>query len=177
MGLININHLVKATVASTLLMFAFGSSAALISGDITFSGDWASVASTDSTTTITFPGGDLDVDGSNGDFGSIAQGDTGTLSTLDFGVNGAFASIGGFDFALTSSSVVFQSATIIVIEGTAVASGNGFMDTTVDFVFTANQDGSLKNFSAGFSARPVPVPGALILFGSALAGLGLRRRS
>lgn len=177
MRFININQLVKATVASTLLMFAFGSSAALITGDVTFSGDWASVASTGSTTEITFPGGDLDVDGSSGDFGGIAQGDSGTLSTLDFGVNGAFASIGGFDFTLTGISVVFQNSSIIVIEGTAVASGNGFMDTTVDFFFTANQSGSLKNFSAGFTARPVPVPGALILFGSALAGLGLRRRS
>ncbi len=177
MSFININQLVKATVASTLLMFAFGSSAALITGDITFSGDWDSVASTDSTTQITFPGGDLDVDGSSGDFGGIAQGTGGTLSTLNFGVGGAFASIGGFTFTLTDTSVVFQNSTIIVIAGTGVASGNGFDDTAVDFTFTANESGNLRNFSAGFTAQPVPVPGALILFGSALAGLGLRRRS
>lgn len=180
MRFININQLVKATVASALMMFAFGSSAALITGDITFSGDWDSVAATDRTTEITFPGDDVGADGSSGDFSSIAAGDMGTINTLNFDQNGplpgAFMTIGGFEFSLTDVSLVFQTATIILIEGTGVVSGNGFMDTVVDFTFSANQNGHLRNFSAGFTAAPVPVPGALILFGSALAGLAVRRR-
>ncbi|MFK8029193.1 MAG: PEP-CTERM sorting domain-containing protein [Gammaproteobacteria bacterium] len=176
---LNINQLVKAIVASTLMTFAFGSSAALITGDVTFSGNWDSVAGTATTTELTFPGGDVDADDSTGDFSGIAEGDLGTISTLDFGVGGplagTFVSLGGFDFSLTDVSVVFQSATIIILEGSGVASGNGFDDTIVDFFFTANQNGGLKAFSAGFTAQPVPVPGALILFGSALAGLAVRR--
>lgn len=175
-----INQLAKATVASALMMFAFGSSAALITGDITFSGDWDSVDATGHTTEITFPGGDVGADGSSGDLASIAQGDTGTINTLDFSgagpLPGTFMSIGGFDFTLTEVSTVFQNGTIIVLEGTAIGSGNGFMDTNFSFAFSANQNGHLRAFSAGFTAQPVPVPGALILFGSALAGLVARRQ-
>ncbi|MEM7083453.1 MAG: PEP-CTERM sorting domain-containing protein [Pseudomonadota bacterium] len=177
---ININQLVKAIVASAIMLFAFGSSAALITGDVTFSGDWASIDSTDITESITFPDGDVDADGSSGDFSGILDGDAGIISALDFGAGGpsagTFLSLGGFDFTLTSVEAVFQNATIILIEGTGIASGNGYDDTAVEFFFSANQSGHLRNFSAGFTAQPVPVPGALILFGSALAALGLRRK-
>ena len=180
MRIININLLVKAMVASTLLAFACGSSAALITGDITFSGNWDSDAATDRTDSISFPDDDVDADGSNGDFSAIVEGDTGSISTLNFGVDGpavgTFLSIGGFDISLTDVTVVFQIANVILIEGTGIASGNGYDATAVDFFFSANDSGSLRNFSAGFTAQPVPVPGALILFGSVLAGLGMRRK-
>ncbi len=180
MRFININHLFKALIASTLLVLASGSSAALITGDITFSGDWDSDDSVQHTTSITFLNDDVDADGANGDFSAIAESDIGSISTLSFGVAGpdvgTFLSIGGFEFSLTDVTVVFQMSTVILIEGTGVASGNGYDATEVDFYFSANEIGTLRNFSGGFTAQPVPVPGALILFGSALAGLGMRRK-
>lgn len=174
------NHLIRILIASTLVVLASGSSAALIAGDITFSGDWDSDTSVDRTTSITFLDNDVDADGANGDFSAIIQGDTGTISTLSFGVDGpdtgTFLSIGGFEFSLTEVTVVFQMQSILLIEGTGTASGNGYDTTAVDFYFSANENGHLRNFSAGFTAQPIPVPGALILFASALAGLGMRRK-
>ena len=51
---------------------------------------------------------------------------------------------------------------------------NRFDDTGVLFSISGNANGELSAFSAGVTA--IPVPGALLLMGSALGLLGLRRR-
>lgn len=153
---------------------------AFISGGLTFSGDIAEGTDYTTTTSLSFPSGDIYVYGANGDFGlsGIMQGDAGTISDFTFDLASVFSvEIGGFSFEADALSVVHQSPTFLVLEGTGVLSATGFSDTGATFVLAAVTGGSLRSFSAGITASPIPVPGALVLFGSALAALGWRRRS
>lgn len=180
MGFTKLNGLAKVAMLSALMVLANSASAALVSGDITFSGNWDSDRPLSSTIELMFPSDANNVDGTAGDFDAVGADPAITINTLNFGPGGldgsVFASIGGFDFTLDSIDVVLQTGSILLLEGTGVVSGDGIMDTAVTFTFSANSIGGLQNYSAGFTAAPVPVPGALLLLGSALAGLGMRRR-
>lgn len=174
-------NVVRAAVLGLVFVFgALPASAAMISGDLTFSGDWTEMGGGVATATgLSFPGSDFDVDGSTGDFSSIVQGDIGTIADFDFSLSGgavSLLSIAGFDFSLDTLSVVFQNSSVILLEGSGIVGGNGFDDTAATFSLSANVAGPLKVMSGGISAQPIPVPGALLLFGSALAALGWRRR-
>ncbi len=158
------------------LVLAFGAmpaSAALITGDLTFSGNFETSGPLGSATGLSFPGNDFDVDGSNGDFATISQGDIGSIS--DFDLSGPLLfDIAGFSFDIGNISIVAQTDSFLLLSGTGTVSAAGFDTTLVEFNFSANVNGPIKNFSAGATA--IPVPGALLLFGYALAALGLRRR-
>ena len=65
----------------------------------------------------------------------------------------------------------------LVIVATGILSAAGFDDTAYDFSLSADGAGSLFAFSATLAPTVIPVPGALLLFASGLAALGLRRRS
>ncbi len=173
-----IKGLASALVAIMMIAFAGSASAAMISGDITFSGDFDIDGSLRNATSISFPGGDFDVDGTNGDFSSVSQGDIGTVDNLDFNpfAPGYFGSVGGFDFNLDSVTILVQTNTFLLLEGMGFVTGNGIMQTPVSFTFSANVNGPLMDWSAGFTAQPVPVPAAIWLLGSALAALGIRRK-
>lgn len=179
-GFINAVGMAKcAAVCVVLAAFAMPASAALIVGDLTFSGNWlrADGSGLGTTTGLLFPGNDFDVDGANGDYSGIAVGDAGAINDFNFDLSGgsiSLLSIAGFDFQLDTVAVVFQTDTILLLEGTGIVSGNGFDPTVASFVLSANVDGSLRNFSAGITS--VPVPAGLWLFASALAALGFRRK-
>ena len=90
-----------AAVSFVMAFAALPAHAAMLSGDLTFSGDWATTGSLGTATGFTFPGNDFDVDGANGDFGGIPQGDIGFISDFSLVVEGGTSSlieIAGFAF-------------------------------------------------------------------------------
>ena len=85
----------------------------------------------------------------------------------------------GVSFDLTSVSVASQDANAIILQGMGILSATGFDDTPATLTWTGKGPGTVA-FDCTYSATitAVPLPGALPLFGSALAGLGFvaRRR-
>lgn len=171
-----------AAAALVVAMIALPASAATFIGDLTFSGDFTldDGVTLGTTTDLFFPGNDFDVDGAAGDFDTIAgidQFDIGAIADLDLGLSGGpvvLVNIAGTSFTLETVNIIFQSDSVLLIEGTGFVTYNG-MDTAGFFDLTANSIGSQTNFSAGITT--IPVPGAVWLLGSALLALGLRRRS
>ena len=87
-----------------------------------------------------------------------------------------FASGGAFN--ATSISVDTQSGSALDLTMLGFWSLDGFDDTYGQLVLTADSLGGLFTFSASGTIvpAPIPVPAALLLFGSALAGLGVTGR-
>lgn len=174
----------RAIALGMVLAMAAGSASATslggleITGALTFSGDLEPGVNLGTTTSLTFPGGDFGVDQSSGDLGSVSPGDLGLITDFTFDLaDGLTIEVGDFSFVADALSVAFQSSAFLILEGSGVLSAAGFNDTAATFSLTSNANGTLRNFSAGIAAAPVPVPGALVLFGSALAALGWRRRA
>ena len=174
-----------AMTAFGILGFPIAASAAFIDGEMTFSGDIEPTGGTDlsDATGLLFPSFDFGVDGTTGDFAAIQPGDIGAISNFNFSPLlpnpvDPLLSIGGFSYVLESVAVVDQDAMELLITGTGTLSAAGFDDTPYDFNMSVNMvTGELSNFSASIGpAAVIPVPGAVLLFGSALAGLGLMRR-
>jgi len=169
------------TIIALVMVFgASPASAALIIGDITMSGDFAPTGGTNlsDATGIDFLGDDFNVDGANGDFAAVI-GLTGSIQDFQFNPLAPSPvdplwSVGGFTFVLDAISVDFQNESFLLLSGTGVLTGVGFDDTSGIWNLSGNSAGALFNFSAGSTL--VPVPGSLLLFGSALGFAGWVRR-
>lgn len=85
-----------------------------------------------------------------------------------------FTTAGGLSFTVTSLSVNYQTANALDFTATGIWSLAGFDDTAGTFEWTGDSLNGLYTYSA--SGAVVPVPAAVWLFASGLAGLGLIRR-
>lgn len=90
-------------------------------------------------------------------------------------VGALFTTAGGLSFTLTSITVALQTPEALDFSATGILSLAGFDDTQAVMTWTGDADGGLNTYSA--AVRVVPVPGAVWLFASALAMLGLRRKT
>jgi len=157
---------------------------AMINGAITFSGgavfDTSSLATATRVNTFT----DVAVTSSDGDFGSVAVGDSVTMAMpyifMPSTATPSLWSVDGFTYDLASSTVVLQNADFLIISGTGTVSGNGFDATTGTWSFTAQSPDAngVFSFSAATGGQGgVPDGGTTVaLFGIALAGVELIRR-
>ena len=176
--------LIKPLLASLTAMvvaagFALSAQATQISGDIDFAGevvfDTTSLGTAKQVNTWDM----AVVSGTSGDFSSVPLNSTVAFATpyvfnpptAYTGVNGLW-SVGGFTFALTSSTVTMQTNKSLQIFGSGFVSGNGFDQTPGTWSFSVTQSNGHpeQQFSfQGNSAAPAPDSGSTV----ALLGVGL----
>ena len=109
---------------------------------------------------------------------AFSVGGEATFSNFDYDPASSgtiFTFAGGGRFSASSITIDFQTATQLILSMNGTYSLAGFDDTPGTFVLTADALGDLYTFS-GSGDVVIPIPGALLLFGSALFGLGLTRR-
>jgi VPDSG-CTERM motif len=183
----------KMGAALAVLAFTASAQAAFITGAINFSStnglvfqNSGGVATTNlAAATGVQSWGTATVNGSSGSFSSVAPG-TGVVFAAPWIFNPSTAytplwTSGGFSFNLTSSSIVFQSASGLVVSGTGIVNGTGFDATPGTWSFAPSAGsavGGRFSWSASTSANPAPDGGTTVaLLGGALLGLhGLRRK-
>lgn len=85
------------------------------------------------------------------------------------------AANGGFAFKLSSVTVT-QGPEIFNLTGFGILSGTGFEDTDAVFALTLNKFSNQVLGSMSIGVAAVPLPGAALLFGSALFGLAAAAR-
>jgi hypothetical protein len=186
---LNVSKIITQSLASVLLVGALAApaSAALLTGDIGFGGDF--------TTTGGVSGNLSDVTGI--EFGSVkvddiftgaflakgvAEGDTVLLNDVTFSpflsIVNPLWTVGDFEFELTSVDVIHQSSLFLLLSGIGNITHPDYETNTGSWILSANSVGSQFNFSSGTSAATVvPLPAAAWLFGSALLGfISLSRR-
>lgn len=174
-----------ATLAAAFVASAFvpQAQAVMINGAITFSGGAVYDTMSLATATRVNSFSSVVVESRDGDFSSVAVGDSVTMaqpwifspSTPTPGL----WSVGGFTYDLTSATVIFQSADFLAISGTGTISGNGFEVTQGTWNFTSQTPSAngIFSFSAGTAAQGVPDGGTTVaLLGLGLASLELIRR-
>ncbi|MCX2980769.1 hypothetical protein EYC98_07740 [Halieaceae bacterium IMCC14734] len=186
MKTVNVVKKISSVVLSLMMGagISLSVSAAQISAgsEMAFFGTYVPTGGTDltSATGLAFPAPVTIAAGAN-DFAFAASS---LASFSGFGFNPATAgpvltfSNGG---AFTAANIVTDVQTAQSLDLTLVGtwSLNGFDDTIGSLIFTADALGGLYTFSAaGTVANPavVPLPGAMLFFASALAGLGVLRR-
>ena len=173
---------IKVILMCFLSILSLNINAATINGSFGITGDWTQTGtSLLDASAISLNSPVSGVDGStdntsNVDFFSKgAGGSTESLTAALTGTN--FFTIEGWDFELTTLSIVDQSSTLLSLSGSGILSGTGFDATNATWVFSAT---SLNNYNMGVTAAgiaAVPVPAAIWLFGSGLIGLiGVARR-
>lgn len=188
---INMKKMLKlASVAVVALVLAQSLQAALITGNIGFSGGAVlNNTSANNATAVTSWINPV-VQGQSGSFNPVLNLSpvTFTAGIWNFTTGATIApfwSVGGFTFNLLSSYVVAQGGTAglnayVVVAGTGLVSGNGYTPTQLSWTFTS-QDPSSDTIPATWtfsaSAASVPDGGAtVLLLGIALSGVALLRR-
>lgn len=176
---------------ATLGVVLSGAEAGLINGNITFQGGIHQFRQTGGSDTQ-----DLSIAVGVNDFASVAV----QSVDGDFGTGGVAAgqavifvepyifdpstvttglwSVGGFTFDLSSSTILFQNATALVVTGLGTVTGpTGYDVTPGTFAFSTQDTKAAGQFSFSASSE-VPDGGAtLALFGLSLLGLqGVRRK-
>jgi hypothetical protein len=184
---------VLATGVLSCGLFSQQAQAALITGNIQFAGEvtfdtnslatatrvvtWFDVFHNAGFSSVTSATGDLDTFVNPGDQATMAQPWIFNPSTA----TPALWSVGGFTFNLTSSTVVTQNASTLVISGSGIVSGNGFDPTAMDWMFTTQSSGGRTNTTFSFSANGIAVGvpdggSAVALLGIVLVGIEVLRR-
>ncbi|MBT8137699.1 MAG: hypothetical protein KJO54_11845 [Gammaproteobacteria bacterium] len=180
--------------AALVLVAAFSlgtAQAGTISGVLEFTGEVSAIGSggLDGAVGLSFTNGFITTfaDGTFATAG-IAAGSTGSLEDFFFDPLSpspvlSFLTIdfdpgpGKFSFDLEAVEIADQGETFLVLTGTGTLSGTGLGSESYDFAMSIDGFGDLVAFSGVISPTVIPVPGALVLFGSGLMALGLRRRS
>jgi len=184
----------KVTLKKTLSVLAAGllgcallcqqAQAVPITGNITFKGgvtlNTANVGTATQVTAWLTP----QVDSRDGSFAGIAVNAPVTMTapwTFTAGLANLW-SVGGFTFNLTSSAILFQNATGLLVQGTGTITGPaGFDATQGSWRFSTQSPGSgtpLDFSFSGATGSAVPDGGLTVaLLGFALMGIaGLRRK-
>ncbi len=183
-------------LAIVLVALASTASAAMIEGDIAFSGFHrpGDVTGSPGTTAGTIDFNFLEFAVGTGDFAFLSPAVSGNLFTsMPFDATGAIATPINPLFTITTLagntartvSFSLQSGTVFkninggvetwTVAGTGTFTLDGFDDTAGNFVYT-NQGNNSTSFSAQ-AVSEVPLPAAVWLFGTGLLGLaGVARR-
>jgi PEP-CTERM motif len=86
--------------------------------------------------------------------------------------------VGGFNFDLSSSIVISQSANFLNVAGTGTISGNGFDATPGNWSFTSSDSNGAPETTFGFQTQTtaVPEPSTLALLAIGAGGLVSSRK-
>ena len=188
----------QGLLAIVLVVLASSASAAMIEGDIAFSGFHSpgDIVGSPGTTAGTIDFNFLEFAVGTGDFAFLSPVVSGNLFTsMPFSASGAINTPIDPLFTITSldgnisrtAAFILQSGTVFkninagvetwTVTGSGTFTLDGFDDTQGDFVYT-NQGNASTSFSAQAAVSEVPLPAAVWLFSSALMGLvAVRRRA
>jgi VPDSG-CTERM motif len=162
------------TIATTLAVLALASTvhAAKITGVISFDGQATINGANNGISAFTGVTSGIPITGS---FSSVAPNTPVTIAVpwlFNSGPIANFWSVGGFTFDLSSSSILFQSGSNILVGGQGMISGNGFDPTPGTWSYSS-QNGAGANVRFSASSNSVPDGGAtLALLGASFLGLG-----
>jgi hypothetical protein len=162
-----------------LLGSVTNASAALITGTINIFGTVKTVGDLPNATGVQFVRAEADA--GTGDLAAMDFANTrdGSLKMTDFsftppppGGQTVWSTnlLGGLTFTLESLSVT-QTGTSLVLDGAGFLTSTDYEKTAAVFSFTMNKRTGQVIGSMSMSTAAVPIPGAALLFGSALFGL------
>ncbi len=168
-------------IIATIITFTANSPAAMILGDITFSGGATFDTSDFSTATQVISWDSVTVEQTSGEF--LAAG-IGNMTAVTFApgwtINQGqpnFWTVGDFTFELNTTSVT-QVPTFIIVSGQGTVSANGFDPTPFNINFSTQKasDSPRQTFSAATNSEAIPEPGTSCLLLAGILGLAARRR-
>ena len=175
-------------LAAVVLALAQTVQAAFITGNIGFTGRVTYDTGSAGTATQVASWITPTVNGTSGDFTTVANGTAvAFVAPWSFasGPVAGFWSVGGYTFDLIASSVTSQGGTpgltgFVVVNGTGTVSGNGFQTTALNWSFSSQDPGVTSNpitFTFSAAGTSVPDGGATAaLLGLALSGAALLKR-